>query len=88
MPCNYRHDENEIVSEECNSDVKAQQEYLGTVLYSAILVNDDVFDPQKFQSESVIRESKIVWSLIQKDTPSLFVFPFQSKILHDETDLL
>ena len=44
-------------------------------MYSAILVNDEVLDTEELKNEAVIRESKILWQLINKENPSLFTLP-------------
>ena len=62
MPCNYVHTElgytEDTVHEECNPDLAAQKEYLGT--YNAITYyNHEVINVEKFGEESIERFSVV-----------------------------
>ena len=37
-----------------------------------MLVNDEILDPEKFKDEAIIRESKIIWTQINKEIPSYY----------------
>ena len=69
MPCNYRHDKDDEVSDDCIADLQAQKDYLGSELWSAVLVNDEILEQDKFGDESIKRESKISWQQVNKDKP-------------------
>ena len=57
-------------------------------MYIAKLVNDEVLEQDKYNDESIKRESKILWQQMSSDRPSFYYFPIQANALQDDTDLL
>ena len=55
MPCNYRHNQDTQIRDDCIADLKAQQEYLGPETFIAKLVNDEVLEQDKYNEESIRR---------------------------------
>ena len=63
LPCNYVHDYmtdwGDSIAPECISDLNKQKEYLREIHFLQ-LFNEVRFDPEKYNGEELVKESKIV----------------------------
>lgn len=91
VPCNYIHQyygyTEDSVSDECIRDIKKQQEYL-TSLKFLIYFNDEEFDQQEFNDESIKRTSKLKYYQFKENTPTWFDYYVQTRMISDETQLV
>ena len=65
LPCNQRSYGGELdyftVSDKCNSDLNAQQDFIGGNIVFNVLYNQEKFDPTRFEKDKIVQESKIAY---------------------------
>ena len=74
VPCNYLHNSDDTVSQDCISDLEAQQTFLGS-FQSVLYINVEVLDTEFFGDNAIKRESKLYFQQINEKEPSWYIVP-------------
>ena len=90
MPCNYVHKylgyTEDKVHQECVPDLAAQKAYLGP-LEVVMYFNSEIFVSENYGSETIMRQSKMIYTTINEEKPSYFSFDLQTTLLEDQTNI-
>ena len=88
LPCNYVHtkfgDIGDSIHTECIADRKKQEEYLGT-LKIVVLMDEQVFNIQKYGEESITTRSRIFSLQVDSKTPRYVSGRLKTNLLEDES---